>query len=430
MLPQLAVAGREVLRLRITQVIPENMDHNAAVEGGIPDIAEVRSQKERILADPLFCGSRRLCNLLDYIVENTISRNTENLKERIIGIEVFGRSPDYYTSADPSVRVAAGSVRKRLAQYYEQPEHGSELRIEIPVGSYLAEFGVPGGKAETSRWEANPPLEGSAEAGTLIAAPNPHRRGAMIAAVFVVLLAVAASLVYFGRKPSTLDLFWAPVLMNSERLDIFIGAPPDPKSLPQPPKGLGTGQPLETDQLTQVGASETNAAFELAGFLRGKGRAVDVLPTPAVREEKAPFKSSILFGRFRQERMAELSPGLRLRFRKDDAQALRWIEDASDPSNRQWSLPLFTPDDRLDHDFAVISRVQEKTTGRWWVGVAGLTVLGTMVANRLLTDPQGMASIGAHFPAEWERKNLQILIEIKLDKGIPGDVHVVAVRSW
>ena len=53
--------------------------------------------------------------LLRYVVEQTLSGNEENLKERTLGVEVFRRSPDYDTNLDPVVRLSAGEVRKRLA---------------------------------------------------------------------------------------------------------------------------------------------------------------------------------------------------------------------------------------------------------------------------------------------------------------------------
>jgi hypothetical protein len=63
------------------------------------------------------------------------------LRERIIGIKVFGRAPDYDSGNDPIVRARAAEVRKRLAQHYMHGEGASEaLRIEIPPGSYRATF--------------------------------------------------------------------------------------------------------------------------------------------------------------------------------------------------------------------------------------------------------------------------------------------------
>ncbi|MGA3008614.1 MAG: hypothetical protein ABSD72_00005, partial [Terracidiphilus sp.] len=61
--------------------------------------------------------------MLSYVVEQTLLGNTDQLKERIIGIEVFDRQPDYDPSADPIVRFTASEVRKRLAMYYVDSAH-------------------------------------------------------------------------------------------------------------------------------------------------------------------------------------------------------------------------------------------------------------------------------------------------------------------
>jgi hypothetical protein len=62
------------------------------------------------------------------------------LKERILGIELFGRPLAYDTSQDAIVRVTANDVRKRLAHYYEKFASTSEFRIDLPSGSYIPEF--------------------------------------------------------------------------------------------------------------------------------------------------------------------------------------------------------------------------------------------------------------------------------------------------
>jgi hypothetical protein len=64
----------------------------------------------------------------------------EKLKERTIGIELFGREPSYDTGEDSIVRVTATDVRKRLFEYYARPGSGSPLRIELPAGSYIPEI--------------------------------------------------------------------------------------------------------------------------------------------------------------------------------------------------------------------------------------------------------------------------------------------------
>ena len=105
-----------------------------------PDSALIREQLRRLLAHPLFTNSKRYPVLLAYTVEQTLDGNAGDLKERTIGIEAFGREPDYDVNLDPVVRITAAEVRKRLVQYYYNPDHAGELIIEMPVGSYVPSF--------------------------------------------------------------------------------------------------------------------------------------------------------------------------------------------------------------------------------------------------------------------------------------------------
>ena len=100
----------------------------------------VQRQLERILEHTLFAHSRRYPALLRYVVEGALEGNTDHIKERSIGVVVFGRSPAYDTNADPIVRVTAGEIRKRLQQFYAEPDHAEDLRIVLPLGSYVPHF--------------------------------------------------------------------------------------------------------------------------------------------------------------------------------------------------------------------------------------------------------------------------------------------------
>jgi len=97
----------------------------------------VREQLERILASSVFRNSRRYASVLRYIVERSLDGTAESIKERTIGIEVFGRAPDYDTSMDHAVRSAVAEIRKRLAQYYLDERAEAELRIEVQPVSYV-----------------------------------------------------------------------------------------------------------------------------------------------------------------------------------------------------------------------------------------------------------------------------------------------------
>src|SRR5579875_1074933 len=107
------------------------------------DPAAIQQVLEEALASSPFCHTQQCQNLLRYIVKHSLAQEDHLLRERIIGVEVFGRSPDYDTGEDPVVRIRAADVRKRLAQFYQSTADSPnppEVHIEIPSGSYKASF--------------------------------------------------------------------------------------------------------------------------------------------------------------------------------------------------------------------------------------------------------------------------------------------------
>src|SRR5215470_7352724 len=143
----------------------------------------VREELERVLASAEFRTSKRSQEFLRYVVEHALNGQAEHLKERIIGIEVFGRSTDYDPGEDATVRVKAGEVRKRLGLYYSEQGAGDTLRIELPMGTYVPEFRVNDAQAAV-------PATGPVEAPSARSAGNGQKRlrRARVAAVCAALL--------------------------------------------------------------------------------------------------------------------------------------------------------------------------------------------------------------------------------------------------
>src|SRR5437899_7504466 len=99
------------------------IQHSTALDPvPIADRPEIRLLLEDILRSAPFRTSRQCRDLLRYIVEHSLSGLDDSLRERVIGIEVFGRARDYDTAVDPVVRLRAADIRKRLAQYYQANE--------------------------------------------------------------------------------------------------------------------------------------------------------------------------------------------------------------------------------------------------------------------------------------------------------------------
>jgi hypothetical protein len=103
-----------------------------------PTDADVLQQLARILAHPLFQTAQRLTAFLRFVVENVIAGRAGQLKEYVIGVEIFDRGVSYSPQADPVVRVMAGRLRSRLAEYYQGSGHSDPVLIELPRGGYVA----------------------------------------------------------------------------------------------------------------------------------------------------------------------------------------------------------------------------------------------------------------------------------------------------
>jgi TolB-like protein/Tfp pilus assembly protein PilF len=167
---------------------------------GIPpgQAATIRKGLEEIVSSSAFAGSKRAREFLHLVVEHALNDRTDFLKERMIGVEMFGRPVDYDTANDAVVRVKATEVRRRLAQYYQEAGRASPLRIELPVGSYVPRFvwsreeSSPAVETTAAPVRAKSPPEtpASSDQRTAVPAVTAGRRSWLRSAVFVSLLAL------------------------------------------------------------------------------------------------------------------------------------------------------------------------------------------------------------------------------------------------
>ena len=82
----------------------------------------------------------RLIELLNFLVETTLRGEAHYLKESTIGVEVFGRAPDYDPKADNIVRSQAWRLRAKLQDYYNSEGAADAVVISVPKGQYAAVF--------------------------------------------------------------------------------------------------------------------------------------------------------------------------------------------------------------------------------------------------------------------------------------------------
>jgi len=95
---------------------------------------------ERVSASPYFNRSARLRDLLHYLSGRVLEDEGCEIREHEVGHKVFGRPPDYDTTADNIVRVHASMLRKRLEQFFAAEGADEPWVIEIPKGNYAPVF--------------------------------------------------------------------------------------------------------------------------------------------------------------------------------------------------------------------------------------------------------------------------------------------------
>jgi hypothetical protein len=188
------------------------------LDAQLPASEQVHQALNRVLLSPEFRSSQRECDFLRYVVEAALKGTADHLKERTIGMDVFGRDSTFEPSDESNVRVKARDIRKRLALYYASTRGSTDpVLIELPVGSYVPQFHWRGEQPRSS-----PPARGRVGSAAppihaLHPAPSRHRlRGFGVTTGSAVLIAAAAILVYLhGHAPAVptpLAQFWAPVL--------------------------------------------------------------------------------------------------------------------------------------------------------------------------------------------------------------------------
>src|SRR5499427_1021479 len=244
------------------------------------DRNSARSQLAKMLAHPLFANSKRYPALLRHVVESRLEGRPDSLKERTLGIEVFGRKADYDTNLDPVVRITAGEIRKRIAQYYHEPQHETELRIDLPAGSYVPQFHLPQPPGSTARTVTTGPVPAPAVPDTfpMPLSSAPRSRSRLIAPLLLVsAFGFAALILLVSTRPWThkggLDQFWGPILEAPGPVLFSIGEPSIANDLDR--AAAASAQETVSEHIRHVDhivLPDATALVSLSGFLGKAGK--------------------------------------------------------------------------------------------------------------------------------------------------------------
>jgi hypothetical protein len=430
----------------------EANSHRAAT----PTPEEIGSQLQLILSSPVFHGSKRCQQFLEYVCEKSLSGEMGALKERSIAIEVFGRRPDAAGHGeDTIVRVGAREVRKRLAQYYVTAEgSASAILIDLAPGAYVPEFRYA---AARNPPPAEPvPQQTAAEIPPAGNKPEPVRRPWRIAVVAISLLAIVVAGLTLTRRvaPDSVEAgfqkFWAPVLEDSQPLLVGVGHPivylpsrrialldthpksdspwPVQRKIELPPNERLTGSDMVPAMNQFVGFGDMVAANEVSQMLARRAHRVRVLMASSIPFADLRRSQAYLIGSFSNQWTVELSHNWRFQFRWTKDHYPVFVDTQANPA-RQWSIPS-EDDGSTPDDYSLICRVRNSPTGGLLIVSAGIKQFGTQAGGQLLADPAELGPILNKLPKGWEDKNLQILLHMKVIGNTPAQPELVAWHVW
>jgi hypothetical protein len=432
-----------------------------SVNGGVrPEPAAIRTQLQRLLAHPLFTHSKRYPVLLAYTVEQTLLGNSPRLKERTIGIEAFGRKPDYDANADPVVRTTAAEVRKRLIQYYYDPSHAGEPIIELSAGSYVPAFRqssaprIAPSKEDSELLQRKLPLTETRSMRVVTPSLAFHRLAAnrghfSVTArpstgrwILAVLSGMLVAMIGFGighyrlvQAVSNVDRFWEPVTSSPYPTTYCLGEP-DHRTVPettQPGKGTATvssEQQLQ-DELRfsgRLNMSDVVTLTHTTAPLAAHHGAFRVLPASETSFTQLREGPDVLIGAFDNPWTLRITQALHYGFLTKESS---WqIVDHRSQQPSPWAVQMNLPIQNLARDYAIVARIHDNTTGQPVIIVAGISDQGTEAAGEVVYNPVYLKSLLDRAPKDWNRRNLEAVIGTRVIDGHPGPPDILAVHTW
>jgi len=403
-------------------------------------------QIERLTKSHSLHSSESLCRLLRYLAEHSLDHPGVALKEYQIATEVLGRPPGFDPQSDSTVRVQAGRLRVKLAEYYSSQGAADPIIVEIPKGSYALTFHL--------RPEASPVAAASAALSPqplrpqVIAAPS-NRRWAIAVVVLAVLLAVSFTLsaILLSQRtsvqtalgapvPAAYQLFWNRFVTGPQQPWIifsngsFVGRPETGMRYFNPGSDshafildhyTGVGEVLAIHQLDRVfylfnrqPRVKRGALFSLDDaknndlvFVGSPSENLTLMDLPGTRE-------------FVFERL-ESGP------RKGDL-AVRNVHPQSGEASTYPATPANQP---TVEDYAVVSLLPGLDPSRAILILAGNSTFGTQAAVEYVCREDSLKELLQRLKVSKasDLKPFEALLHVKIAHGVPVTTELIAVRS-
>jgi hypothetical protein len=409
---------------------------------------------QEILASPHFSNSKRYPALLRYIVEKTLSGESDLLKERTLGVEVFDRPPSYDTNADTTVRYTAGEVRKRLSLYYHELNRKPAIQISLPAGAYVPEFtyahnnlddpsdgsslahraseDFPGEAHEpdtATPWELGDSSLLSPSDRLVYRDPQTAptqvavrlRWRLLLGATLV--LSIVAGLGWRYRTAHTLtplDDFWAPALRDQRMVPICTGG-----SVFAQDRFSGVATAGKDIDYPFVSMQAASAIAQISALLERYGTISELQPSASTPLTELREHPVILLGGYNNQWTLRLLQPLRFHFAPETQAS---IVDSAQPQVR-WERDHSRPYSSAD-DYGLVARFRDSTTDSWVIVLAGVGRNGSEGAAQFVSSPHYLQLLRDKIGSDLSNRNIEAVLKVSVIDGRTGAPSLIAVHTW
>ena len=401
------------------------------------------AQIEKLVGSQILHGSESLCKLLRYLSKHVLDHPGTPIKEYQIATEVFGRSDDFDPQLDSMVRVQAGRLRGKLAEYYSANGADDAIFVELPKGTYVLAFHH---RAHGSRPHLTTPTETEwQESGS--------RRKWVAATISVgVLLALAAVTVLgllwsrssaqagLSREgelaPAAFRVFWNGFATGQEEPWVifsnaaFVGRPETGMRYYDAAKDKGS---FILDHYTGVG--EVLAVHELDRVFGLLHRQIRIKRGSLFSLDDAKNNNLIFIGSpFENLTLLEIPGTQEFVFRRMTSGSRKGDEAIINIRPQPGEAKEYFPsagNAPLTEDYAVVGLVKGLNPGQAVLILAGTTTIGTQAAVEFVCRQSSVEELLLRLPVsqEGQLKPFEAVIRVKVTRGVPVGTELVALRS-
>jgi hypothetical protein len=383
-----------------------------------------------------------LCKLLRYLAKHALDHPGTPIKEYQIATEVFGRSADFDPQLDSMVRVQAGRLRGKLAEYYGANGTEDAITVELPKGTYVLAFHH---HASARRPHAAAPSE--TERQTL--RPDSQRKwiaasislGALLLVAGVTILGLlwSKSSAQAGTAelaPTAFRVFWNGFVSGQEEPWVifsnanFVGRPETGMRYYDTARDKGS---FILDHYTGVG--EVLAVHELDRVFGLLHRQIRVKRGSLFSLDDAKNNNLIFIGSpFENLTLLELPGTQEFIFRRMSSgsrkgdEAILNLHPQPGEAKEYFPSPGNAP---LTEDYAVVGLVRGLNPSQAVLILAGTTTLGTQAAVEYVCRQSSVEELLLRLPVSQtgQLKPFEAVIRVKVTRGVPVGTELVALRS-